>query len=205
VLRLRAATDESWAARAVGNLEGVLVDHAHCELKAASNALSMAARHADDPAVVRVLTSLAHEEIEHFQAVNAHLEARGIRLGNPPTDPYVAALRRAHLTVGPSPVAGVVAGAVDRLLICALIEARSCERFALLAKALVPVDAALSAFYADLRAAEARHYRTFIDLAVHTSAGNEAAVFQRLEALSTAEGQIVLGRAGQAVDATIHG
>ena len=205
MLRLQAATDESWAARAVANLDGVLVDHAHCELKAASNALSMAARHADDPAVVRVLTSVAQEEITHFQAVNALLEARGIRLGNPPTDPYVAALRRAHLTVGPSPVAGMAAGAVDRLLICALIEARSCERFDLLAKALAPMDAALSTFYADLRTAEARHYRTFLDLAVHTSGGDEAAVFQRLEALAGAEGEIVVGRASEAVDATIHG
>jgi tRNA-(ms[2]io[6]A)-hydroxylase len=189
----------------MGDLDALLVDHAHCEMKAAANALSMAARHPDDPVVVRTLTNVAREEIDHFQRVHAVLEARGIPLGTPPPDPYVAALRRAHATLGPSPVAGEVAAAVDRLLTCALIEARSCERFDLLSRALGERSDPLAAFYGELMTSEARHYRTFVDLAVRTARGDEAAVFARLGALAAAEGVIVESRGEDAVQAAIHG
>jgi len=204
VLHLTVPTDPRWVERALGDLDGVLVDHAHCEMKAASNALSMAARHPDDPSIVRALMDLAREEIDHFQAVHARLLSRGTSLGTPPVDPYVAALRRVHTRLGPSPVAKN-AGAVDRLLVCALIEARSCERFALLAHALLPRDAELAAFYAELRTSEARHYRTFVDLAVRTAGGDEGGVLARLEAFARAEGGIVEHRAREGVDGGIHG
>jgi tRNA-(ms[2]io[6]A)-hydroxylase len=204
MLHLTVPSDPAWVASALADLDAVLVDHAHCEMKAAANALSMAARHPDDPRVVRVLTDLAREEIDHFQRVHALLEARGVELGTPPVDPYVATLRRAQTALGPSPVRKNAA-AVDRLLTCALIEARSCERFDLLARALVGRDAELAAFYAELRTSEARHYRTFVDLAVRTAAGDEAGVFARLEAFARAEGAIVVRLAAGDVRAGIHG
>ena len=205
MLHLAVASDEAWVTRALANLDAVLVDHAHCEMKAASNALSMAGRHADDPQLVRVLTDLAREEIDHFQRVLTLLETRGVPLGNPPRDPYVATLRRAQTKLGPSPVKGNAAAGVDRLLICALIEARSCERFDLLARALASRDEALGRFYAELRAAEARHYRTFVDLAVQLSGGAAPLVLRRLEALAETEGMIVVRLSEEDNRSAIHG
>jgi len=205
VLHLCASSDPSWVECALRDLDATLVDHAHCELKAAANALSMVARHADDPFVVRALTDLAREEIDHFQRVHARLEARGVLLGAPPVDGYVASLRRAHLRAGKSPVAGDAAAAVDRLLTCALIEARSCERFGWLAGALRDRDADLAAFYAELRASEAGHYRTFVDLASRTASGDTGSVVARLQALATVEGQIVRASADVGAQPAIHG
>jgi tRNA-(ms[2]io[6]A)-hydroxylase len=205
VLRLATPSDPQWVVVALRDLDATLVDHAHCELKAAANALSMAARHPDDPTIVRALTDVAREEIDHFQRVHALLVARGVPLGTPPVDPYVAALRRAHASLGPSPVAKHVAAAVDRLLTCALIEARSCERFDLLARALALRDDDLAAFYAELRTSEARHYRTFLDLATRTAGGDEAAVFARFDALARVEGMIIEARMDADVRAAVHG
>ncbi|MGH7439625.1 MAG: tRNA isopentenyl-2-thiomethyl-A-37 hydroxylase MiaE, partial [Polyangiaceae bacterium] len=125
MLCLKVPTDAAWTAVAAGDADAVLIDHAHCEIKAASNALSLAARHPDDPEVVRVLTDLAREEIEHFQRVHTLLVARGLPLGPPPVDGYAAQLRRAAQSL---PHAPPVTPLVDRLLVGALIEARSCER-----------------------------------------------------------------------------
>jgi tRNA-(ms[2]io[6]A)-hydroxylase len=205
VLRLATSTDRDWVRHALDDLDATLVDHAHCEMKAAAHALSMAARHPDDPAFVRALTDLAREEIDHFQRVHAVLVARGVPLGTPPDDPYVAALRRAHTLVGPSPVRRGFAVAVDRLLTCALIEARSCERFDLLSQSLLGVDEALASFYAELRTSEARHYRTFLDLATRMAGDDEAAVFARLDVLAGVEGVIVEQRARETHRAAIHG
>src|ERR1700733_6810880 len=133
MLGLKTETDAAWAEDAMRDLDRVLVDHAHCEMKAASNALSLAARHPGSPAVVRALTLLAREEIDHFQRVLTLLEERGLSLGPPPVDEYAAALRREAAAETRGPRLGVL---VDRLLVGALIEARSCERFKLLAAAL---------------------------------------------------------------------
>ena len=205
MLHLTVPSDPSWVSHALRDLPAVLADHAHCELKAASNALSMAARHASDPEIVKTLTDLAREEIDHFQQVHAQLIARGIPLGTPPVDPYVASLRRAHATLGPSPVTRAAAGGVDRLLTCALIEARSCERFDRLSAALVDVEPELSLFYSDLRSAEARHYRTFVDLAVRAADGDETSVLARLGALASAEGAIVKTLTREPNRSTVHG
>jgi tRNA-(ms[2]io[6]A)-hydroxylase len=205
VLRLKVSTDPAWVACALGNLDAILVDHAHCEMKAAANALAMVARHPDDPELVRALTDLAREEVDHFRRVHDRLVDRGIPLGYPPVDAYVANLRRALTKAGPSPLAGRVAPAVDRLLVCALIEARSCERFSLLAVALAGRDAELAAFYEELLASEARHYRTFVDLAVRTADGDEAGVLARLDALAILEAGVVRGLASEPALATIHG
>jgi tRNA-(ms[2]io[6]A)-hydroxylase len=181
----------------------MLVDHAHCELKAASNALSLAARHLGDAELARVLTDLAREEIEHFQRVVAILVARGVTLGPPPVDPYAADLRRAVNDLARAPG---MTPLVDRLLVGALIEARSCERFQLLASAAA--DPELQALWDELLASEARHYRTFVDLAVRAAGGDRAPVVARLDKLAEIEGGIVRALATSDAGlprATIHG
>jgi tRNA-(ms[2]io[6]A)-hydroxylase len=203
---LRADTDAAWAAEAVKDLDAVLVDHAHCEMKAATNALSLVVRHPDDLDVVRALTTIAREELEHFQRVVDFLESRGLALGHPPVDDYAAALRRKMNELPTSDLPLLV----DRLLVGAVIEARSCERFKLLLKALPPdVDPPLRAFYEELFAAEARHYRDYVDLAVRAvGAPEEAArprVEARLEALASAEAWIVRSLAEREARGTMHG
>jgi tRNA-(ms[2]io[6]A)-hydroxylase len=206
MLCLKVPTDPAWAAAALRDPDAVLVDHAHCELKAASNALSLVARHPRDARLAQVLTDLAREEIEHFQRVLALLGARGIALGPPPVDSYAADLRRAAHEL---PHRARIDPLVDRLLVAALIEARSCERFQLLAEAAASEGAAeLSALWRDLLASEARHYRTFVDLAVDAVGGDRPLLVRRLDELADVEGAIVqsLAQAGAATSrATIHG
>jgi len=205
MLCLKVPTDAAWAAAAMRDVDAVLVDHAHCEMKAASNALSLATRHPSDAELVTALTDLAREEIEHFQRVFAMLVERRITLGPPPVDTYAAELRKAAKAL---PLEGAGAGRlVDRLLVGALIEARSCERFKLLGDATAddPAREGEHALWTELLAAEARHYRTFVDLAERAAGGP---VDARLERLATAEAEIVqaLARdAGEGSRATIHG
>ena len=210
MLCLKVATDPQWAAQALLRVDAVLVDHAHCEMKAASNALALAARHPEDLNLVRALTDLAREEIDHFQRVLSLLAARAVALGPPPVDAYAADLRRA---ANERPGGGPAARLVDRLLVAALIEARSCERFKLLSAAaqLDGGDRELGAFWAELLAAEAGHYRTFVDLAERAAGGDpadaRARVGARLEALAEVEGAIVdrLARRTESERAAIHG
>lgn len=208
MLCLEVSTDAAWVEAATSDVDAVLVDHAHCEMKAASNALSLAARYPGDLELVRALTDLAREEIEHFQRVLRLLEERGVALGAPPVDAYAADLRRAANALPRDP--GPSASLVDRLLVGALIEARSCERFKLLADATAeaPGREAMHALWSELLAAEARHYRTFVDLATRAAGGDRERVAARLGAIARAEGAIVAGLARDgagASRATIHG
>ena len=199
---LRAATDSAWATTAVQDLDAVLVDHAHCEMKAATNALSLVVRHSSDLGLVRALTELAREELEHFQRVVDFLEARGLRLGPPPVDDYAAELRRAMNALPASELPLVT----DRLLVGALIEARSCERFKLLIQVLpssCPPD--LRAFYDELFACEARHYRQYVDLAMRTAGTLAGQVEGRLALLAEAEARIVRSLAQRDERGTVHG
>lgn len=203
---LQVTTDPSWAREAVKDLDAVLVDHAHCEMKAASNALSLVVRHPDDLRLVQALTALAREELDHFARVVTFIEKRGLRLGAPPIDDYAAALRRAQTRLPASSLPLVV----DRLLFSALIEARSCERFKLLIEVLPPdTPADLRAFYEELFACEARHYRQYVDLAVMAvgieGAKGRADVEARLAMLAEAEANIVHALALKETRASVHG
>jgi tRNA-(ms[2]io[6]A)-hydroxylase len=203
MLCLTVPTDAAWAPLALRDPDAVLLDHAHCEMKAASNALSLAARHPRSHSVVLALTGLAHEEIEHFQRVVRILEARGVALGPPPVDTYAAELRRAVNELARSPDDSPL---VDRLLVGALIEARSCERFKLLADACAG-DARLTelgALWGELLACEARHYRTFVDLAVEAADADRPRVVARLEQVARVEGAIIVALSGSS-RAAIHG
>lgn len=158
MLGLLTPTDPRWVPAAEADLPGLLSDHAHCELKAAVSALSLVSRFAPTyPVLIAPLSALAHEETAHFQAVTKTLAEAGGSLGRPDADGYVNALwnqtkaERGHYDVF-----------LDRLLVSALIEARSCERFKLLSEGLS--KPALRAFYRDLMESEARHYRVFCGL-----------------------------------------
>lgn len=208
---LKVPTDPGWAREAVRDLDGVLVDHAHCEMKAATNALSLVLRHPSDFGLVRALTDLAREELDHFRRVVGFLERRGLSLGHPPIDHYAAELRSAAQRAPKTSLPSIV----DRLLVSALIEARSCERFKLLIEALpesTPHD--LRVFYEELFAAEARHYRQYVDLALRAAdsfglaLGGEAlasAIDERLRVLAEAEGVIVRNLTERGDRATVHG
>ena len=208
---LRASTDPAWAKEAVRDLDSVLIDHAHCEMKAATNALSLVVRHPNDLALVRALTDLAREELDHFRRVVAFLERRNLDLGPPPIDAYAAEVRRA---MGMLPNADIPA-VVDRLLVSAIIEARSSERFKLLVEALPPsTSPELRVFYEELFACEARHYRTYLDLATQALRSEwksadardvESALALRLSLLAEAEGRIVGSLAARDSRATVHG
>jgi len=193
-------TDPAWAHGAVDALDEILVDHAHCEMKAASMAMSLAARLHDRPAVVRRLVALAQEELDHFDRVLDALETRGLALGTPPVDAYAAELRkRASATVRG---AHGFFGPIDKLCVGAIIEARSCERFKLLATALGERGfAEQAAFYRELMASEAKHYTLLRGLAIEAT-GDEARVDARLDELAHMEGEIVASLDGSA---TIHG
>ena len=197
---LRVSTDAAWAEVAVRHLDHVLVDHAHCEMKAATNALSLAVRYCDRPALVQALAAIAEEETSHFRRVHAMLVERGLPLGTPPVDPYAAELRRsAEVGRGPSAL-------VDRLLVAALIEARSCERFRLLADRCT--DPEPRALWRELLASEAGHYRTFLDLAIAEGERDGATadeVRERLSLLAVREAKIVARLAHTDDRATVHG
>jgi tRNA-(ms[2]io[6]A)-hydroxylase len=159
MLGLLTPTCPSWAIRAQEDLAGLLSDHAHCELKAASSALAMVARFGEEyPVLVAPFSALAAEETAHFRAVHGQILARSVKFTRPAADDYVNALwSQTKLERARTPIL------LDRLVVGALIEARSCERFKLLSDALD--DSELSAFYRGLMESEARHYRLFCELA----------------------------------------
>ncbi|HEX7662903.1 MAG TPA: tRNA isopentenyl-2-thiomethyl-A-37 hydroxylase MiaE [Polyangiaceae bacterium] len=199
---LKASTDAKWMPAASKDLDAVLVDHAHCEMKAAQNALSLAVRHPDNLVLVQALAELAKEEADHFARVVSFLQKRNVALTPPAVDPYAADLLKAPTEIGKSPLGPLV----DRLLVACLIEARSCERFKLLLSSpALAEDAELFAFYTELFAAEARHYRTYVDLAIEASGGQNEAVEARLEALAAMEAKIAERLEGNASRASMHG
>jgi tRNA-(ms[2]io[6]A)-hydroxylase len=158
MLGLLTPTDPRWVDEAQRDLPGLLSDHAHCELKAAVSALSLVSRFGPHyPVLVEPLSALAHEETGHFREVHARLGVHSAPLGKQDADEYVNALWNAT-----KPERNAVPLLLDRLLVSALIEARSCERFKLLSAGLR--DADLAAFYRDLMESEARHYRLFCGL-----------------------------------------
>ncbi|HTJ83071.1 MAG TPA: tRNA isopentenyl-2-thiomethyl-A-37 hydroxylase MiaE, partial [Polyangiaceae bacterium] len=134
MLGLLVPTDPRWVDRALRELPRLLLDHAHCEMKAAANALSLSARAYQHPAVLRGLAEIAEEELVHLRTVLVELERRGIELGPPGEDAYASNLRKT--VSGRRRDKTEVSVLVDRLLVGAVIEARSCERFKLLADAL---------------------------------------------------------------------
>jgi tRNA 2-(methylsulfanyl)-N6-isopentenyladenosine37 hydroxylase len=178
-LVLRAATPAAWLEGALLAMDAVLVDHAHCEKKAAANALSLLQAYPEVPGLPALMARLAREEASHLARVLAWLERRGVPLGRDRGDPYAQGLQ-ALVRTSPRE------RQLDRLLVAALIEARSCERLALLAHGLPPGD--LKDFYAELARSEDGHQRLFLRLAERTH-GADAAL--RLDVLLDEEAQLL--------------
>ncbi len=158
MLGLRLPTDPRWVNIASKNIEDILVDHAYCEQKAASSCISLIVQYPQYKKLVEVLTPVVAEEWEHFARVLEHLTKRGYTLGAQRKDEYVAELLKS-IPKGGSREEQLV----ERLLVNALIEARSCERFKLLWQQISDPD--LKNFYHELMISEAGHYKNFIKLA----------------------------------------
>lgn len=192
MLHLQSSTAAGWDAWALANLDEILLDHAHCEKKAASTAINLVFRYTQHEPLVEPLSRLAREELEHFEQVLAHLRRRGKPFVRQEPSPYAARLLEACRRGEPERV-------VDTLLCCSMIEARSCERMQRLHAALAgrceagaaDADPELAALYQSLLASEARHHATYVDLARTLGLVPEAELRARLHELAEHEARVV--------------
>ena len=158
ILRLKLPSDPRWVNIAEKNIAEILIDHAYCEQKAASNGISLIVKYPDKTKLVEEMTALVAEEWGHFERVLEELKKRGYELGPNRNDEYVVELVK-HVRKGDTRERQLM----DKLLVSALIEARSCERFKLLWKNIP--DEGLQKFYYELMVSEAGHYTSFVKLA----------------------------------------
>jgi tRNA-(ms[2]io[6]A)-hydroxylase len=180
MLSLAAGTSPAWVRRALAHLDEVLVDHAHCEKKAASTAVSLLFRYPERTALLPVLSALAREELTHFEQMLALLARRGIAYHRLTPSPYATDLLAAARPGEPERL-------LDTLLCLSLIEARSCERMRLLAEHVD--DEELAAFYRSLLASEARHHHDYVELAETVACA--AVVRARLAELAAHEASVL--------------
>ncbi len=178
---LLTETDRSWAERALAQSDELLLDHAHCEKKAAATAFKLLSMYPHYRFLQEPLSQVAREELEHFEQVLRILAERGVVYRSQTPSPYMKRLMEDLRR-------GEPARLVDRLLCCSLIEARSCERFRLLAK--TAEDAELRNLYRDLLASEARHQQLYIKLACRVAPKTD--VQARLTELARREAQILM-------------
>ena len=186
MLHLKSSTDSRWLKQVDESLSEILIDHAHCEKKAAGTALNLMFAYVEDIELCREMTEIVNEELEHFHMVVDLLDRRGIRFRRLKPSGYGRKLNDLVRKQEPD-------RAVDRLLVAGLIEARSCERFQVLSEHVQ--DAELADFYRSLFESEARHHSTYTRLAKHFAP--EKQVARRLEELSGLEAEII----GQGEDA----
>lgn len=158
MLGLKLPTDPRWVNIVETNIDEILTDHAWCEQKAATNALSLIINNPNYPELVSALLIIVKEEVEHFEMVYNLILARGKTLGIERRDSYVNELYK-FMQKGGSRKSSLV----DRLLFSAMIEARSCERFRVLSENIKDVE--LAKFYRELMISEAGHYTTFLGFA----------------------------------------
>lgn len=175
---LPCRTPDTWIRNALENQEVLLIDHAHCEKKAASTALSLMYRYVDNPDLLHKMSRLAREELRHFEQVLSIMKKRGVTYDHLTPARYAAELRKVVRSDDPGRL-------VDVLIVGAIIEARSCERFAALAPHL---DETLADFYTSLLKSEARHYRDYLTLA-EKAAG--ASISDRVETFLNIEKDLI--------------
>jgi tRNA 2-(methylsulfanyl)-N6-isopentenyladenosine37 hydroxylase len=176
MLNLKSATSPIWVENAVAHLDAIVLDHIHCEKKAAATALSLISRYTDHEFLVLKLVRYAQEELDHFRLLHAHAAWRGWKLTFDSADGYVNQLLKHVRKQEPHRL-------LDSLICAALIEARSCERFDLLVKALPECEE--RKIYAELIPMEAAHYTLFLDIARTYFTKDE--LNTRLEEISIAE------------------
>jgi tRNA 2-(methylsulfanyl)-N6-isopentenyladenosine37 hydroxylase len=177
---LRQSTTTAWIEQALANLDTILLDHSHCERKAAGTAINLMFRYPSNTKLVRQLTAIAREELEHFEQVNQILEQRGVPLAPLNAPPYAKGLMSQVRTQEPLRL-------LDSLLVSGLIEARSHERLGLLGTHLP--DPKLAAFYRSLMASEARHFGIYWLLA--DTYFDRALVQMRLAELAIVESDLL--------------
>lgn len=158
MLGLKFETETSWVEVAKSGLQQVLTDHAFAEQKAASNAVSIIINYSEETELVQAMSEIAIEEMEHFKMVHDFMVAKGMVLGREQKNDYAK-----HLHSFFPKTHDRTDALIQRLLIAALIEARSCERFKVFSENIE--DAALSAFYKELMISEANHYTVFLGFA----------------------------------------
>lgn len=173
---LPCRTPQRWIDNALENQDLMLIDHAHCEKKAASTALSLMYRYVDNTDLLNRMSRLAREELRHFEQVLAIMNKRGVDYCHLTPARYAAGLRQEVRSDDPGRL-------VDVLIVGAIIEARSCERFAALAPFL---DDNLAEFYTSLLKSEARHYRDYLALAEQAAGGSVASRTSEFLALEKA-------------------
>lgn len=166
---LLCPTPDAWIQSALAHPHMLLLDHANCEKKAASTALNLMYRYVDDFELLNKMSRLAREELRHFEQVIGIMEARGLAYTQETASRYAAELRKPVRTHEPGRL-------IDTLIVGAIIEARSCERFAKLAPHL---DDELQKFYLSLLKSEARHYEDYLGLA--QKAAGESSIDDRVQ------------------------
>ncbi|MCA9247057.1 MAG: tRNA-(ms[2]io[6]A)-hydroxylase [Planctomycetales bacterium] len=182
MLHLASDTTERWLTQVDQHLDDVLIDHAHCEKKAAGTAMNLLFAYVENIDLCREMTRIVEEELEHFHMVLAILEERGVRFRRLKPSAYGRKLNDLVRKQEPQ-------RAVDRLLVASLIEARSCERFRLLADHIQLKEPELAEFYAGLFESEARHHTTYVRLAKQFA--DEETVEARLDELAQLEADIL--------------
>lgn len=180
MLHLQSTSSDRWLAQVHSHLSQILIDHAHCEHKAAAAAMDLMFDYVEHQELCREMTDIVSEELEHFHLVLDLLNRRGIRFHKLKPGPYGRRLKELVRRHEPQK-------AIDRLLIAGLIEARSCERFMLLRDHVD--DAELSCFYGELCESEARHHATYVRLA--QSFGDAEETGTRLQELAGEEAVII--------------
>jgi tRNA-(ms[2]io[6]A)-hydroxylase len=180
MLHLAAPTRSDWLSEAEANIDVILVDHAHCEKKAASTAMNLIFRYIEQPGLMAPLSALAREELEHFELLLGVLDERGIPFVRLEPSPYAGRLMTAVRKGEPHRL-------LDTMLCCALIEARSCERMKILAEGLS--DRVLGEMYGSLLASEARHHHGYVEQCLEIF-GRDA-VWPRLKALAAHEAAVL--------------
>lgn len=180
MLHLQCDTTARWLEQVDRDLPAILIDHAHCEKKAAGTALNLIFAYVEDVELCREMTKIVNEELEHFHMVLDLLAKRGIRFRRLKPSSYGRELNDLVRKQEPQ-------RAVDRLLVAGIIEARSCERFHVLAEHVK--DAELAEFYRSLFESEARHHSTYTRLAKHYAP--DEVVMSRLAELAAAEAAII--------------
>ena len=169
MLHLKSESTSQWLNQVDQHLDEILIDHAHCERKAATTAMNLMNSYTEHRNLCREMTRIVEEELEHFEMVLCLLDERGIKFRRLAAGPYGRKL--------------------NALLIASLIEARSCERFSLLSEHVRDRDAGLADFYASLFESEARHHTTYVRLAEHFTSREATRV--RLAQLSSEESEII--------------
>ena len=179
LLFLKCRTPQAWLEQASENLELLLLDHAHCEKKAASTALAFIYRYPHHPTLIYRMSRIAREELRHFEQVLKLMEGRGLVFKHLPPARYADGLRQEARTHEPARL-------IDHLIMGAIVEARSCERFAALLPYL-PED--IAKFYRGLLASEARHFEVYLNLAKDIA---QEGLIARIEQLVEVEKNLVL-------------